>query len=70
MYRYVKEDLNLGDYDQVMIAPVEIWLHPNSPYKGVQANNIKAISDHLRQVMVSTLHEDYPVVIQVLHPAE
>ena len=62
VFRYLKKDLNLGDYDQIMIAPVEVWIHPDSPYKGVQANNIKAISDHLRRIMVSTLDKDYPVV--------
>jgi len=65
VYRYIKKDLNLGDYDRVAIAPVEIWLHPDSSYRGMQANNIKAISDQLRQVMVSTLEPDYPVVKQV-----
>ena len=61
-FRYLKKDLNLGDYNKVAIAPVEIWIHPDSSYKGVQANNIKAISDQLRQVLISTLEPDYPVV--------
>ena len=65
VYRYIKEGLNLGDYDQVAIAPIEIWVHPDSSYKGMQANNIKAMSDQLRQVMVSTLEPDYPVVNRV-----
>jgi hypothetical protein len=61
-FRYIKKDLNLGDYNKVAIAPVEIWIHPDSPYKGIQANSIKAISDQLRQVLISTLEPDYPVV--------
>jgi hypothetical protein len=63
-FRYIKKDLNLGDYNKVAIAPVEIWIHPESSYKGVQANNIKAISDQLRQILISTLEPDYPVVKQ------
>jgi hypothetical protein len=61
-YRYIKKDLDLGNYDKVAIAPVEIWIDPDSPYKGVQANGIKAMSDRLRQVMVAELQPDYPVV--------
>jgi len=63
-YRYLKKDLNLRNYNKVAIAPVEIWIHPDSSYKGVQANSVKAISDQLRQVLVSTLEPDYPVVNQ------
>ena len=63
-YRFIKQDLDLRLYDKVAIAPVEIWIDSESPYKGMQANSIKTLSDQLRQVMVSTLEPDYPVVKQ------
>lgn len=62
VYRYLKEDFDLGKYDMVAIAPVEIWIDPDSAYQGVQANGIKAMSDRLRQVMISALVPKYPVV--------
>lgn len=62
VYRYLKEDFALGKYDKVVIAPVEIWIDPDSPYQGVQANGIKAMSDDLREIMISALEPDYPVV--------
>jgi len=64
VYRYIKKDMDFGNYDQVKIAPVEIWLHPDSSYRGVQANTIKAISDQLRHIVIDALQEDYPVVNQ------
>ena len=61
-YRYIKKGVDLGDYDRVAIAPIEVWVHPDSPYQGIQASSFKVITDEMRQVLSDTLEPDYPVV--------
>ncbi|NOQ94120.1 MAG: DUF3313 family protein [Methylophaga sp.] len=61
-YRYIKPELDLKKYSNILIEPVEIWLHPDSKYKGIQPDTLKAMADSFAQILVDELEPDYTVV--------
>ena len=59
---YTSPEWDPKTYDKFMIPPIEIWIHPDSEYKGVQPDKLKALSDGFRKVLVEALGDAYPVV--------
>ena len=51
-------------YRALFIEQPEIFLHPDSAYKGIKPDAFKIISDTLRDFMGTTAIENYPVVQQ------
>ena len=63
-YGWQAPKMPLADYDKFLFDPVEIFLAPDSPYKGINSTQMQAISATMRAVMVKALEPDYPVVSQ------
>ena len=61
-HRYLKPELDLKKYNYIMIEPIEVWLHPDSEYKGIQPDTLKAMADGFTQALVDELEPDYTVV--------
>ncbi len=59
-----KPDVQYQHYDKIFLDSIEIWLAPDSPYKGIDADQMKILADTMRAVMVETLEPEYPVVSQ------
>ena len=57
-----KPGLEFKNYDKIFLEDIEIFLAPDSKYKGINANQMKALSDSMRAVMVAALEPEYPVV--------
>jgi hypothetical protein len=68
-YRYVAPGAvdRLADYAAVMIDEPEIFIAPNSEYKGVKPKQLVALSESLRAGIASALTEDLFVVDRVGH---
>jgi len=64
-YRYIKPDLDLKKYTKIIIEPVEVWLHPDSEYKGIEPDTVKAMADSFAQILVNELEPEYGAVGQV-----
>ena len=62
VYRYIAPGEDLKAFDRLMFEPIEVWLHEDSPYKGVDADELKAFSDRFLEVMIEELEPRYPVV--------
>jgi len=60
--RYVKQGVDLGKYNKIAIAPIEIWYHPQTAYKGISPDDLKLLADSFRELIVKALEPDYPVV--------
>jgi len=45
-----------------MIDPVLVWYSPQSDYKGIYPDELKAITDYFRATAVARLKDRYPVV--------
>lgn len=59
---YRKPGFSLAAYDKVMIAPITIFIHPESEYKGIDPDEIKALTDSFYNALVEALEPNYPVV--------
>lgn len=57
-----KQDVSA--YDKLMIENVQIFLAPDSPYKGIDGQQMQMISETMRAVMTANLEPAYPVVSQ------
>lgn len=63
-YGWDNPKLPVSDYDKFFLDNVQIFLAPDSPYKGIDASQMQAISQTFRAVMIATLEPEYPVVSQ------
>lgn len=59
---YRKDGVNLGQYNKIALAPVEIWYSPANEYDGISPDDLKMIADSFRATLVAQLEPDYPVV--------
>jgi hypothetical protein len=59
---YRKTGLDLKPYSKIMIDPIEIWIAPDSKYKGIKPDDMKILADTFRQTIVDALEPTYPVV--------
>ena len=62
VYRFLAPGADLKQFTKVMLKPIEVWVHEESPYKGMNADDIRAVSERLVTVMQEELEPDYPVV--------
>jgi hypothetical protein len=64
---YRKPGFKPGDgarYKRFMIDPVLVWYSPQSSYKGIYPDELKAITDYFRTTTVAHLQDRYPVVAE------
>ena len=61
-YRYLKPELDFKKYNNILIEPIEVWLHPDSEYKGIQPDTVKSMADGFTQALVDELEPEYTVV--------
>jgi len=59
---YRKAGVNVKSYTKFMIDPIEIWIAPDSKYKGIKPDELKILSDTFRHTIVDILEPNYPVV--------
>jgi hypothetical protein len=59
---YHKQGVDLGKYNKIALAPIEIWYSPANEYKGISPDDLKLIADSFRAMLVKHLEPDYPVV--------
>ena len=57
--------LDLNNYDKFVLEDIEIFLAPDSKYKGINADQMKAITDRMRAALIAALEPDYHVVSQM-----
>lgn len=54
----------LQAYDRVRLEPVEIWIHPDSAYKGIEPDEMKLLTDSFMNVLAEKLEPEYPLVMK------
>ena len=62
MFVFRKPDVDLTEYDRVVVNPVEIWYDPNSAYKGIRPEELQEITVAARELMVRHLADKLAVV--------
>ena len=65
-YRYLVPDAEkrMPNYSAVMIDQPEIFIAPNSKYKGIKPDDMKALADAFRTSMAQALAQDFMIVEQ------
>ena len=61
-FRYWAQGFDAKTYTKIIFDPVEIWLHPDSEYKGVKPEKLKALADGLREVLMKAAAGIFEVV--------
>ena len=51
-----------AQYDALLIDQPEVWISPDSKYKGVKPDELKALSDEFQTALVDSLSTDYQIV--------
>lgn len=59
---YRAQGMSLAKYDKIALTPIEMWLSPDSKYKGLAADDMKVLTDTFAAEIVSALEPAYPVV--------
>ena len=63
--------LVLKPYQKILLSPIEIWLNQESSYKGINPDELKAITDYFAKSLEKHLGPSYPIVTEpgpgVLH---
>lgn len=59
---YTAPGRSLKGFDRVAIDPVQIWYAPDSPYRGVEPNELAAVANGFREVLEERLEPRYAVV--------
>lgn len=60
--RYFKPGVDFKKYNRIMFDEVSFFLKEDSKYKGIQANEMKELSDSFHQAAVNALQGAYPLV--------
>ena len=64
-WRHIKPGASIADlknYNKIMLEPIQVWVHDNARFKGVDPNQLKAMTDYFRNAIVKAMAPDYPVV--------
>lgn len=61
---WMKPGLDRSAYTRVMMAPVQIFISPDSPYQGIDPNEMKVLADSFHEALVRTLEPEIPVLSQ------
>lgn len=57
------QDLSLlKDYKAIVFSPIEVWMDPESGYKGVDPNELKLITDYFLQQLQEKLGKNFEIV--------
>ncbi|NOQ88122.1 MAG: DUF3313 family protein [Gammaproteobacteria bacterium] len=64
-WHWNKPDVKFQNYDKVLLENIEIFLSPDSEYKGIDADQMKILSSTMRAAMIEALEPDYPVVTRI-----
>ena len=57
------EDLSLlKNYHSIVFSPIEIWMDPETSYRGIDPNELKQITDYFLTRLEEELGKDYKIV--------
>jgi hypothetical protein len=59
--RWIKPGADFARYNYVMLDSVVYFFADDSEYKGIEADELKKLSDDFNKALVDTLKDDYPI---------
>ena len=61
-YKYVDSTVDFTKYSKLLIDRIKVWYKDDSDYKGIDPDDLKALTDYFHQAIVKAVGNDYPVV--------
>jgi len=61
-YWYVDPAVDFSKYSKLLIDRVKIWYKEDTDYKGIDPDDLKALTDYFHQALVKEVGDDYEVV--------
>jgi hypothetical protein len=61
-WHWNKPGVDFKSYDKALLTDILIFIAPDSEFKGIDADQMKILSDSMRAVMIEALEPDTPVV--------
>ena len=61
-HKWTNPKIHLSKYDKGMIAPLEVWIAPNSKYKGLAADQIAVLNSTYQAIISDVMEPDFPIV--------
>lgn len=63
-FKWRNPEADLKKYNKIMAAPMEIWLSPDSEYKGLSADQIDLVNRMFQSKLTEVMEPEYPIVSQ------
>jgi hypothetical protein len=61
-YKYVDSSVDFTKYQKLLIDRIKVWYKDDSAYKGIDPDDLKALTDYFHQAIVKAVGDDYQVV--------
>jgi len=61
-YRYIDPRVDFSNYSKLLIDRIRIWYKDDADYKGIDPDDLKALTDYFHQTLVKQVGDDYEVV--------
>jgi hypothetical protein len=63
-FRYVDDFVDFSKYRKLLIDRIKVWYKEDSDYKGIDPDELKALTDYFHQAIVKAVGNDYEVVME------
>ena len=63
-YRYVDDAVDFTKYSKLLIDRIKVWYKDDSDYKGIDPDDLKALTDYFHQAIVKAVGDDYEIVTE------
>ena len=61
-YRYIDSTVDFSKYKKLLLDRIKVWYKDESDYKGIDPDDLKALTDYFHQAIVKAVGDDYAVV--------
>ena len=61
-YKYVDNAVDFSNYGKLLLDRIKVWYKDDSDYKGIDPDDLKALTDYFHQAIVKAVGDDYEIV--------
>ncbi len=61
-FRYLDPEADFSRYNKLLIDRIKVFYQEDSDYKGIDPDDLKALTDYFHQALVKAMGDAYPVV--------
>jgi hypothetical protein len=63
-YRYVDDAVDFTKYSKLLVDRIKVWYKDDSDYKGIDPDDLKALTDYFHHAIVKAVGDDYEIVTE------